>query len=142
MIASSVRYSFAVLAVAALLLPFFGPAIDHHFAERQHDHGHVYLGLAVTDHSHPYEGEHIHQIDTDVAHSAAAVSLSGNEAPDDIVYLTSYRGFGQQSASSLAAPVRSAIIFPDNDPFLFAIAHRDHILLGVSVAPLESPPRF
>ena len=135
-------HNLAVLAVAALLLPFLGPAMDHHFAERQHGHGHVYLGAASAEHQHPYEGPHIHQNDPHLAHGGSVVAVPGNGVPDDIVYLTSYRGLGQELASPLAAPIRPAVIFPDNDPFLFAIARREHILSGVFVAPPENPPRI
>ncbi len=34
--------------VYALLVSFFGPILDHHYAERQTNHEHIYLGHAQT----------------------------------------------------------------------------------------------
>ena len=49
---------FALTAVAALLAPLAGPAIDHHFAERQPDH--LHFG-APGEHTHAFEqGHHSH----------------------------------------------------------------------------------
>ena len=45
----------ATSLVSLLFPPFFGPLLDHHFAERRPDHAHVYLGPVVADHVHPYE---------------------------------------------------------------------------------------
>ncbi len=40
----------AVSLVFLLFLPFIGPQLDHHFAERRPDHVHVYLGDVLPDH--------------------------------------------------------------------------------------------
>ena len=31
-----------IIALYALLLPIFGPLLDHHFVEWQHQHAHIY----------------------------------------------------------------------------------------------------
>ena len=49
----------ALTAVVALLAPLAGPALDHHFAERQPDH--LHLG-APGEHFHSYESAiHLHR---------------------------------------------------------------------------------
>ena len=49
----------ALTAVVALLAPLAGPALDHHFAERQPDH--LHLG-APGEHYHSYESAiHLHR---------------------------------------------------------------------------------
>lgn len=50
----------ALLAVLGLFLPFLGPVVDHHFAERHPAHQHLYLGAAVPEHQHLYQAAHRH----------------------------------------------------------------------------------
>ncbi len=38
--------------VMGLLAPFFGPAIDHHFADRSPGHAHIFAGDATNNHTH------------------------------------------------------------------------------------------
>ena len=40
------------MVLVALAMPSFGPVADHHFAERQFHHSHVYLGAVPADHEH------------------------------------------------------------------------------------------
>ena len=51
-----------MLAVAlfALALPIVGPLDDHHFAERSHAHGHVYLNGQPAPHDHAGTGSRLH----------------------------------------------------------------------------------
>jgi hypothetical protein len=71
-----------------LLLPLFGPLLDHHFAERQHDHVHVYPGRVTPDHAHPYEQPHSHFRD-DRGTNGADDLPPDDSTPRDIVYLAS-----------------------------------------------------
>ena len=63
------------LALFALLLPVVGPLDDHHFAERTHNHGHIYLNGRPAPHAHlPDAGQwHWHPVPVpgDVAVRAA-----------------------------------------------------------------------
>ena len=47
-----------LLAVAlfSLALPIIGPLDDHHFAERAHNHDHIYLNGHPVGHHHAYDG--------------------------------------------------------------------------------------
>ena len=49
-------------ALFALVLPVVGPLDDHHFAERAHNHDHIYLNGAPVGHNHAYQerSEHAH----------------------------------------------------------------------------------
>lgn len=136
------RRFLAVLAVSALLLPFLGPAMDHHFAERQHGHGHVYLGPALVDHQHPYDTDHAHfePRESDIG-AMEVVPLAGTTL-GDIVYLASDDGIDQRNAAPFVPATQSTAIFPDPDSFLLAVVHQDNIPHGVFVAPLEDPPRM
>ena len=50
-------------ALFALALPIVGPLDDHHFAERTHAHGHIYLNGRPVPHGHAYENgrHHLHR---------------------------------------------------------------------------------
>lgn len=86
----------ALAAVAALLAPLLGAALDHHFAERQPDHRHI--GLAHSHahyfharayapahgHSHAYESAyHPHPVGADGGGEDAPIALrsGGDGAP-------------------------------------------------------------
>ena len=65
----------ALLAVVGLLLPFLGPVVDHHFAERHPAHQHIYLGAAVPEHQHRYQAAHRH-------HRHQTAPRPGDSRPD------------------------------------------------------------
>ena len=46
---------FLAAALFALVLPIVGPVDDHHFAERAHNHDHIYLNGAPVSHDHAYD---------------------------------------------------------------------------------------
>ena len=50
----------ALALLTALLLPLLGPLADHHFAERQPGHLHIYLGGVPIQHLHDHQAFHIH----------------------------------------------------------------------------------
>ena len=53
---------------AAVVVAFLGPAVDHHYAERQHGHSHLFLTdtAAGAGHPklHPFERPHSHSEST------------------------------------------------------------------------------
>ena len=68
----------ALVAVAAILAPLAGPAIDHHFAERQP--GHLHFG-AVGEHIHAYESAfHYHPRPRKAPSGETPIALYKNEA--------------------------------------------------------------
>lgn len=83
-----------LLSVAvAIVLAFLGPTMDHHFAERQHNHSHAYLSSTAADHflpaSHPFE-EHNSHLGTgpeDAGHNG-------------VLYLISNEGLGESGSVS------------------------------------------
>ena len=69
---------FALTAVAALLAPLAGPALDHHFAERQPDH--LHFG-APGEHSHAFESPyHLHRHPTPDTGGATPIALYKSDA--------------------------------------------------------------
>ena len=71
-----------VIAVYSVFTQLYGPLLDHHFVERQPDHTHIYLGQAVTDHTHTYEVPHSHDESQDTS-----VGMGSTGAGDGIFFL-------------------------------------------------------
>ena len=72
-------------ALFALVLPIVGPLDDHHFAERSHTHGHIYLNGAPVPHNHSYAGLALH------SHQGSESRLAlpeGWQQESDVIYLT------------------------------------------------------
>lgn len=72
-------------ALFALALPMLGPLDDHHFAERSHTHGHIYLNGAPVPHNHSYAGLPLHS-HRDPGSQLAL--LGGWQQGSDVLYLT------------------------------------------------------
>lgn len=120
----------ALLVLLALSLASLGPVLDHHFAERQPGHTHLYLGAHVPDHLHPYQQAHTH-------HRAEAASPRS----DDTVYLTTQDGIGLDWSTAVSPLLDASPVFPDHGdgPLLVSeAAHRE--LFEAVVSPLERPP--
>ena len=126
---------FLGVAVGALFLPAFGPLLDHHFAERQPGHTHVFLGPHSPTHLHFFEviRGHSHPLDQE------------RSAPGDIVYLTSYRGIGQDLPQFpvTTSGGSSIVFFPEaeDDPSLSGNSRLVSFLKESVVAPEKKPPR-
>ena len=132
------RGALLVLVAYALFIPFFGPLMDHHFAERQLNHAHVYLGEVNQDHLHPFEAAHNH---SSAGHDHQAASR--DTAPDDIVYLTSNDGLSQGVPQITTASAHVAAQFPNPEEHNSTLntpedaVHYDDALLALP----KKPPR-
>ena len=124
--------SLALLAVVALLVSALGPMLDHHFAERHPAHGHLYLGGAGPDHSHPFEHSHVH-------YDAMYAPAPGD---GNVLYFAPYDGMGHAHAD-LAVPVAapSPRYADDGGPLLGNEGDDAALLRGIAVPPLLQPPR-
>ena len=108
--ADALRWLLTGVALVALALPLFGPVLDHHFAERQPHHVHVYLGGPVPDHVHPYETsgrrhnghQHVH-----------APHDPGQN--DGILFLTDHQGIGHGLAAVVSSLGQDASTVPGPD---------------------------
>ena len=118
----------ALTAVVALIAPLAGPALDHHFAERQPDH--LHFG-APGEHSHAFESPyHLHRHPT-------------SDPSDGSLPIALYRSEAGIAATAAASPVHvdsesprrfePASIFILPPPIVSAA--RQH-----SPAPLDRPP--
>lgn len=115
------------LAVVMVALPFLGPVIDHHFAERQPYHAHF---GADAGHEHDYASLHIHQPDQ------AADAAEGGIA------LYSFEVFSASPAVAMLADSElESRLTPDPDVVLALRAPAYLALKSASVSSLERPPR-
>lgn len=105
--ADAARWLLTAVALVALALPLFGPVLDHHFAERQPHHVHVYLGGPVPDHLHPYETSgHLH-------HGHAGNHAHHHPAQNDgILFLTDHEGIGHGLAAVVSSLGQDTPLFP------------------------------
>ncbi len=112
------------LAVLMVVLPFMGPAIDHHFAERQPYHAHF---LADEGHEHNYSSLHLH---------------GGDQTADGGIALYSFEVVSAgPSMAMLADSELESRLTPDPDAVLTLRAPEFAVLRSASVSPLERPPR-
>lgn len=122
------------VGLVALLAPSIGPLVDHHFAERQHDHAHIYFGSNAPDHVHPYDVAHIHHL----------INSSVAQTPSEqTVFLTSNDATGSGGVSVSAVSTDVEIAFPnqgDANPIL-AFSDRETPLAENFVALPKKPPR-
>jgi hypothetical protein len=123
------------LAFFALVLASLGPVLDHHFAERQPGHEHLYLGKKVPTHPHPYQQVHAHPQTTESQPENAPT------APDDTIYLTNFSGIGQDYFT-LSCPLlhASLVLQEGGDGPPRQNTEVRHGLSETTVSPLERPP--
>jgi hypothetical protein len=131
------------VALYALFLPFYGPIVDHHFAESEPNHEHIYLRGVSPKHIHPYEVPHTHPKTHPHADSPASDPSSPDLPSDGIVFLASHDAMSQVTAQLTVPPVHVTLDFPDleGDHSLFAAPGDDVFLQDAFVAPAKKPPR-
>ena len=120
--------------VFALGLVFLAPAFDHHFAERQHDHSHVFLTASATSQVHP----DIHPFEQSHSHLEL-----GEEAPegDGVLYQTSNAIFGE-FGSVFSVFINDGLTYaiPSHDMLSFAMTAGESNHPENSLAPPTRPP--
>ena len=128
-----------VIALYALLVPVVGPLLDHHYAEWQHNHGHVYFGGGPGD-----TGFHVHIYDTreDHGHMPATDYWASRSVPEGVAYFSAYDGAGFGPISTPTGPSTDSLIFPDpgDPPLLAAHVGTELPRTGANVAPAIKPP--
>ncbi len=135
---------FVLVALYALFLSFFGPVLDHHYAERQPEREHIYLGRVIPDHVHPYEMLHTY-FHTQVADGeASGYAPLSNKVSNDTVYLTSYDGMGQVFTQLTVPSIHLALNSPDleGDSFAFGTPEDDTLPQDAFIVPPKKPPRI
>mgnify|MGYP001177303948 FL=1 len=120
---------------AAVVLGFIGPAVDHHFAERQHNHSHIYLTVSAAEHGHAI----LHPFEEPHSHVTADTEATGHHG---VLYQTSDDVLGDSGTGPVIAfiedstsPIRSGDFLPNSQ------ADSGRSLHETFMAPLKRPPR-
>lgn len=117
----------SLVLATAVVLAILAPSIDHHSAERQLDHSHVYLTAASASFGHP----NVHPFEQNHPHGATSINDSGDYAgPSGILYQTS----GDRSEDS-GSIVPGAII----DDSLIPLGGRDSLSLVIGAGDNPYP---
>ena len=135
---------FMAAAAYALFMPFFGPMLDHHFAERQHNHEHVYFGSAGAKHVHFYELIHPHSHTQNAPATTADNGPASGELPNEVIYFTSQDGAGQSFAFFAAPSLHVDLVFPTlgDNRFLLSSTGQDSLPPETFIPPPKRPPRI
>ena len=121
---------------AAVVLVFLGPAIDHHFAERQHNHTHLYLTASAAEHGHP----DLHPFEDSHSHTSLGTEDTGFGG---VLYQTSNDGLGESGSVFLTAVIDDDLAYPlyRGDSSSHAVAAGESMYLEAYAAPPDKPPR-
>lgn len=129
----------------ALALATFGPVLDHHYAERQHSHDHIYIGYADGDHEHPYETDHVHSYGH--YHQASPWSPDSRHAASSsaggTLYFVTYDMSDQGFASATLAPIALSDLLPNagSDDFVKGFDSGQDIPTDPFLSKPDHPPR-
>lgn len=133
-VSSTLRSLIAAVAVLSLLVSSVGPLFDHHFAERQPHHQHLFFGLFTGEHTHSYGLGNHHYPSQWTADTAP---------PDGVVFLTSTDGSGPGVAVVTSLLVNQEMDFPATDDswLLSGDAGDDRVLTEATIRLPKKPPR-
>ena len=143
LVQSAVQATAGMLALA-LMAPFFGPVLDHHFAEGFPHHGHIYVASADPGHVHAYAVPHHHHDDGHRHVHADAAAAGGSEAPmPAVLFFVSNDGMTQAPMSLVVPPVTHDLTppVPEDRGSPFPPSGDDAPMAGVEVPPAADPPR-
>jgi len=116
------------LMVIGLLTPVFGPAIDHHYADRSPAHAHVFVGDDTNVHDH--------------ALSLASHDHSAGETTGDGISVTSTSASSSHGPLTLDGATLESTL-PNYDPLLVAMqVGEPPVPDDNAIAPLDRPPRI
>ena len=143
LVQSAVQATAGVLALA-MMAPFFGPLLDHHFAERFPHHGHIYVTSGEPDHLHAYAVPHHHH-DDGHSHVHAGGAEPGEAAAPagGILFFVSNDGVTQAPMSIVVPPVTHDLTppVPEDRGSPFPPPGDDAPMAGIAVPPPDEPPR-
>ena len=127
--------SLLVSLVVALLLVSLVPTFDHHYAERQHDHSHLFLTASASSQGHP----DLHPFEQPHSHTGFGEQESEG---DGVIYQTSNDIVGASGSVSFTAFVGDGLTYTthSNEMLSFTIVARGGIISENSPAPPTRPP--
>jgi len=113
------------LMMLGLLVPFVGPAIDHHYLDRSPNHMHIFVGQATNEHTHSFDShDHSELLNEDGVSiiTSSAISAYGQLALDGSILNSSFNypgeDFLQKHKQELLIPDAEKVALPDKPPRL------------------------
>tara|TARA_Y100001960_G_scaffold31964_2_gene28233 strand:- start:887 stop:1294 length:408 start_codon:yes stop_codon:yes gene_type:complete len=113
------------LMMLGLLVPFVGPAIDHHYVDRSPNHMHIFVGQATNEHTHFLDShDHAERLNEDGVSivTSSAISAYGQLALDGGTLNSSFnypgQDFLQKHKQELLIPDAEKVALPDKPPRL------------------------
>jgi hypothetical protein len=134
---------FLAAALFALFLPFLGPMLDHHVAERYPYHAHIYFSPTATEHVHFYEDGDLPVHHHEGSNRGAETLPREDSGKAEVVYLTANDGWGQSATSLAITSLHVDVLYPapDNSRFLLGFGEGDNLPPEAFVPPPRIPPR-
>ena len=128
--------AFLVALAVAIVLVLLGPALDHHFAERQHEHSHAFLTATAISQGHP----ELHPFEETHYHVTSGQERSGQSG---ILYQTSNDGIGESGSIFLTAAIDDGLVHPPpvGGSLSHALVPGESAYREANVAPPKRPPR-
>ena len=121
---------------AVVVVAFLGPAVDHHYAERQHGHSHFFLTDTAAGAGHPK----LHPFERPHSHSE---STTLQTLQDEIFYQPSNDARSQSGTTFVAAVINDGLTHPIHrlDTASFPLIADDGGYNEAYIAPPTRPPR-
>ena len=112
-------------AIIAVMTTIVGPVLDHHYAERQATHGHLFVHGLESDHVHLSDEDHVHTADEAIPFGVVATidSEASGVILDNVAPFT-------------------LLELHNDDPSLHLTRRliHEHMPIGVETIPLTRPP--
>ena len=125
----------SISIAAAMVLVFLGPAADHHFVERQHNHSHIYLHTGPDGHWHPSS----HPFETPHSHSEFGAHSGEHHG---IIYQSSNDGISDSNTFFVTTLIsNSSTPIHQDDYYARPQVKSENKLAETIVIPLKRPPR-
>lgn len=130
----------ALALLTALLVPLLGPLVDHHFAERQPGHMHLYLTGVPIKHLHHHEAFHSH--DTPVA-DPSGMEAAGPVLENSVIFMPQEgEGLSVSSVGVTLALLTTVVALALPTMLTLQKPRGQRALRGFTLYPEPPPPRL
>ena len=130
----------ALALLAALLLPLLGPLADHHFAERQPGHLHIYLAGVPIQHLHDHETFHPHESTNE---GPTGVENSGPVLESSVIFMPQEgEGLSVSTLGITLALLTSAVALALPTMLTLLTPRSQRALRAIILYPEPPPPRL
>lgn len=133
----ALHHVLTMMALTALFLPLLGPFMDHHFAERQPLHTHIYPDGSAYGHLHSYETYNHHLLTSEDGYDE-------QEQIGAVVILTDSQGLGS-GPTGTPAYLRTAatlMLAHEGDSNRFAFSGGSVFAKDATIPAPKQPPRI